>query len=190
VCESRICILFSEDFWRWDSSSRWLERTKRFGKVLKILCLQVIVLDEASLRAIRSCARVARDGGGSFHREDRDERFTGHPRVLPRALQVLQCRSLPARVRLSLHIFRCITSHRIFVKYCDCDWTPRLVWSSNREILYILFFTDITRSELLLEYRQNYQSKWKSINHEIVSISIIRNQNYFCNTDILFCMLH
>lgn len=75
----------------------------RIGKALKISCLQIVVLGE-DLRAIRGCAGVARDGGGSFHRGDRDERSTGHPRVLPRALQVLQCRSLPAGVSSSLSI--------------------------------------------------------------------------------------
>jgi len=68
--------------------------------------------------------RVARDGGGSFHRGDRDERSTGHPRVLPRALQVLQCRSLSARVRLSFSI-----SHRIlkYKKYLSVNSQSRLV---------------------------------------------------------------
>jgi len=42
------------------------------------------------------------------------------------------------------------------------------------------FFADITRSELLLEYRRSCQSRWRLINHEIVSISIIKNQNCFC----------
>lgn len=149
-----------------------------FGKALKISCLQVIVLDEAGLRAIRGCARVARDGGGSFHRGDRDERSTGHSRVLPRALQVLQCRSLSARVRLSL------------VSFGICDIASYLKKKSLRKILRLVaktdlivhqknsaFFADITRSELLLEYHPNCQSKWRSINYEIVSISIIKNQS-------------
>lgn len=65
----------------------------------------VFIPRESSRRAelvfVRLKGRIGRTKGGEGwrrERRDRDERSTGHTRVLPRALQVLQCRPVPAWV--------------------------------------------------------------------------------------------
>ena len=92
----------------------WQERA---GKLVVVQALNdsvrpswIAAADEAGLRAIKKRGRVLRSEGvwgaevrggvaAVGRRRDRDERSTGHSRVLPRALQVLQCRPVPAWVR-------------------------------------------------------------------------------------------
>lgn len=91
---------------RWNVGTGWQEGVGDLGQTLNDSVLHpswIVATRGAGLRSIKGGGgglegrRVER-GGERRERRDRDERSTGHTRVLSRALQVLQCRPVPAWV--------------------------------------------------------------------------------------------
>lgn len=133
----------------------------------------VFIPRESSRRAelvfVRLKGRIGRTKGGEGwrrERRDRDERSTGHTRVLPRALQVLQCRPVPAWVSGSSSSSSSLFlsgggRRRRWFSYSRLDRVIATAYTLPQDYRRFPNFAGITRYEPPSECRRNCLSRWR-----------------------------